>query len=440
MTGGARVAVALAVVLVVAGATPATGDRAGAAGEQPTIESTVSSHPEPTSLQSSPDGESTATENNVSLETIEFEPTYDPHAVLDRVERLRGLDALNGITIHEYDEKPSREFDIRDAFAGIRPVGARALQLYSNASAERTQPLGYTVEREGAVHVYLMNASDLEQYGVSQELVLAHEFVHAIQFQQELLSPSRDGLRSEFPRWTTDTMLVATAVIEGDAMWVTEQYVERYGEGNYSVEAYNRSLNRSAWPHSLGGLPYYYGYQFYERAGSAPVARSDAIRQPPNATAELLDPDAPIERRPAPEPAPTEFFGTSELSRYHTDTVGELVVRHVFRLNGLSFDRAAAAADGWVNDRMYYYAAGNGSNPVIHWTTAWENDSEAAAFADAWRAMVAANDGRSVGNGVIRVPASDEAPGGYYVLERDGATVRITVTAQEERAMRLAAA
>jgi hypothetical protein len=310
--------------------------------------------------------------------------------------------------------------------------------LYSNASTERRQPLGYAVERQAAVHIYLLNASDLRDYGVPQEVVLAHELVHALQFQHELLTPSRQQLRSQFSRWTTDSRLVTTALVEGDAMWVTEQYFARYapGEGNYTVSAYNRTLARAAWPHSLAGTPYYYGYEFYAQVGSSPEERSAAIENPLQSTAELLHPGESIERGTLPPPP--EIPEDSDLTRYHADTLGELVVRHSLRINGLSFSRAAEVADGWTNDRMYYYAAAGAAGPATHWVTVWQDEREAREFATAWRSMLDAQGAREVGDALF-VPASDHAPGIHYVVEREGDTVRITAARLADTTERLAA-
>ncbi|NEU55790.1 hypothetical protein [Halorussus sp. MSC15.2] len=433
MAGGVRAALALAVLLALAGATPAAADQTSGVEGAGIASDRVGPPGERAADGRLTDDESS--DATVEIETEGFTPDYDPSAVLNRVERLRGLDATQGITLHEYDPENGERYDMRDTFGSIRPVGAKALQLYSNASTERRTPLGYTVQREAAVHIYLLNDSQLTEYGLTQDVVLAHEFVHALQFQHELLTPSRSQFRAQFPRWTTDSRLVTTAMVEGDAMWVTEQYVRRYGGGNYSVADYNRTLDRAAWPHSVAGTPYYYGYEFYERTGSSPAVRSAAIERPPDSTAELLHPTDRDERAPLPE-AP-EIPESEKLTQYHTDTVGELVVRHSLRMNGLAFDRAARVADGWANDRMYYYAAAGAAGPATHWVTVWESEREAGEFADAWRAMLDERGARSAGE-TLFVPASDHAPGVHYVVERDGATVRITAAGRADTAERLA--
>jgi hypothetical protein len=437
MPHSTRFALALVVALVLAGAAPTAGDRTANATDVAGTEGAVVD--DPVADGNGADNQTTETNETVEIETEEFDPDYDPATVLTRVEELRGLRATQGITLHEYDAEEGPPYDVRDSFGAIRPVGAQTLQLYSNASTERRQPLGYTVQRQAAVHIYLLDEEALADHGVSQEAVLAHEFVHALQFQHDLITPSRRQFQSQFDRWTTDSRLVTTAIVEGDAMWVTEQYFDRYDDSDYSVAEYNRTLARAAWPHSVAGTPYYYGYEFYELAGSTPADRSAAIEAPPNSTAELLHPGEEIARVELPEES--DIPDEQNLTQYHTDTVGELVIRHALRMNDLSFARAADAAEGWADDRMYYYAAAGATGPATHWVTAWESEAEAREFVAAWREMLAANGARASSDSeTLFVPASDEAPRMHYVIDRDGATVRITAAEIAGTAERLAAA
>ncbi|MFC4550753.1 MULTISPECIES: hypothetical protein [Halorussus] len=454
-----RFAVAAVALVLLAGATPAAGaPPVGTSAEHANADSNGLAVPnasldQVTTPDTTAESDGDDGDDEGDIVTDGFDPEYDAEAVLDRVEELRGLSATDEITLHEYPDRNGSAGDVRDRFAAIRPAGARALQLYSNGSTDRRTPLGYTVRRGDGVHVYLMNDSDLAAHGVGQEVVLAHELTHALQFQHGLISPTRSQLRGEFSRWTTDARLVATSLVEGDAMWVTRQYHDRYATGNeYSVAEYNRTLSRAAWPHSVGGTPYYYGYRYYERTDAAPDARSAAIRDPPSASAGLLHPGAPTDAGSAagvPDAPPTDIAG---FERYHTDTVGELVVRHALRMNGRSFRTAAEAADGWAADRMYYYR--DGPRKATHWVTVWQNESEAAEFAAAWRGTLDSL-GATESNGsragttdaageparnVLVVSASESAPAVAYVVEREGATVRVTAARSAEAARKIAAA
>lgn len=427
---GAVIAVVL--LLVLGGATAVAANPSQVGGGQTSVSQFAPTGAEPFGQVS--ENESDANEDNASVRTEGFDPSYDPETVLARVEALRELRATEDVVLHEYDDENESAGDVPDQFGAIGPAGARALQLFSNGSTDRRLPLGYAVDRDDAVHVYLMDETDVRAYGLSQEVVLAHELTHALQFQHDLISPSRRALRDDFESWTTDAQLVVTSLVEGDAMWVTEEYRERYGGGeNFSAAGYNRTLDRAAWTHSVAGLPYYYGYQFYAATDSDPSARSAILRNPPNATAPLLHPARPVPRRELP-PEP-DVDDAENLSRYHTDTVGEMVVRHALRVNGLSFPRAADAAEGWAGDRMYYYSGV--ATSATHWVTVWENENEARAFTDAWREMLAERGATEV-DGTLVVPATEEASSVAYVVDREGATVRLTAAPTPELARRLA--
>ena len=381
----------------------------------------------PATAAATPDAELEA-DATVEIETKGFEPDYDPARVLDHVERLRGREAVGRIVIHEYDDRNESVPDVADSFGAIRPAGAKALQLYSNGTSRSKLPLGYTIQRGNVTHIHLMNASDLQAHGMAQDVVLAHEFTHAIQFQHGIITPTREEFREDFERWTTDAQLVSTALYEGDAMVVTAQYYRETRGEPFDIERHNETLARAIWPYSLGGTPYYYGYRYHRALADSPAERTDLIGDPPASSRELLHPGAGEEASMGAgerfdDSPPAWLTGTDALHADHTDRIGELAIRHTFRVNGLSFDRAAAAAAGWTDDTMYYLRTGDDTRVVV-WTTEWANDSEAREFQAAWRSLLESKNA-TVENGVTMVPASGHAPASSYITVRDGSTVRI---------------
>lgn len=369
-----------------------------------------------------------ATAPAVEIETAGFEPSYDPRAVLDRVEALRGIDAVGRIVLHEYDDRNESVPDVEDTFGAIRPAGSKALGLYSNASSRSKLPLGYTVQRGNVTHIHLMNATDLRAHGVAQDVVLAHEFTHAIQFQHGIITPSREEFREDFGRWTTDARLVSTALYEGDAMVVTAEYYEATRDEPFDIERHNETLSRAIWPYSLGGTPYYYGYRYHRAVADSPAERTELIRDPPATSRQLLHPDegegAAMGAGERFDGSPPEWVaGSDALRTDHVDRIGELAIRHTFRVNGLSFDRASSAAAGWVDDTMYYLRTDDGTRAVV-WTVEWADDAEAREFQKAWRALLDSRNATEK-EGLTLVPASDDAPASAYAVDRDGSTVRI---------------
>lgn len=379
--------------------------------------------------------------NESRVETVGFTPSYDPESVLRSVERLRGLEATGPIVVHEYGDTDERLLDVADEFGAIRPSGAKALQLYSNGSSDRTLPYGYTVPNDGKIHVHLMNETDLADYGLSQRVVLAHELTHALQFQHEIITPTREEFREHFGEWTTDARLVSTSMYEGDAMVVTAQYHERTEGTEFDIERYNETLPHAAWPRSLGGTPYYYGHAYFASRDMTPEMRTEAIREPPPSSRGLLHADPAGAPEPsaygsADLPDPGWLSTDDSLSRLSTDRLGELAIRHTFRINGFAYPEAAAAAAGWTDGRMYYFRTDGGTD-AVYWTTAWENDSEARAFATAWETLLERN-GATTTDGVTVVPADDAAPEGYYVIRQEGSTVHVLWAPTEPVVQRLA--
>lgn len=309
---------------------------------------------------------------------VRFDPPYNASVVLDRVERLRGLNATEQIVVYEYPRTPTAPIDLPDRYGGIRPTGALTLGLASSQTVRPTQPLGYTVRSGGVVEVHVMSRGGLSDFNTTQELVLAHELTHALQYQHGLVANNRAELREAFRNWTTDAQLAALAVIEGDAMVTTVEYRQEYAQGAPALPYPRPVPPRAAWQAAFATAPYQAGLQYFRTVGTDPTRRTAALRDPPNDTRSLLHPEAPP--RDGSVPAPPQNVGV--FRRVGTDTVGELGIRVALQVNGLGRSRATAAAKGWVDGRMDYYEQ-NG-HTVVRWTTRWVNRTEAEAFSDAY--------------------------------------------------------
>lgn len=350
---------------------------------------------------------------------LRFDPPYDAAAVLERVERLRGLNATGPIVVREYPRRPPATRDIPDRALGIRPPGALALGVASNASVRSSQPLGYTVRRDGVVQVYLMSRAGLDRFDTSQELVLAHELTHALQFQHGLLAARVPALAERLGEVTTDTRLTYRSVVEGDAMLVTETYRERYAP-DASYAEYPRPVpDRGRWQAAVSTAPYTVGPTYLRTVGLDPASRTAALREPPASSRGLLHPEAPTRNVSVPAgPAEAGAFG-----RYRSDTVGELALRQTLTVAGLDRETAATAARGWLDGRMDYYRRSDGDR-AVRWTTRWADPAEARAFLAAYRRVVAGPNATTT-DGVTVVPATATTPRTALVVDRDGSTVTV---------------
>lgn len=343
--------------------------------------------------------------------SLTFDPSYDAQAVLERVEALRSLNATGPIVVHVYPRTPGLQVDPADQVLGIRPAGALVLGVRSTGTVQARQPLGYTLRRNGTVHVYLMSRGGLARFNASQELVLAHELVHALQYQHDLVANRREELRRAFANWTTDTRLTARAVIEGDAMVTTRRYQERYAP-NATYPQYPRPVPpRAAWQTTLGTAPYIVGLEYFQTVGTGPSVRTAALRDPPPDTRHLLHPQAATLDGGIPK-APTEIGG---FDRYWSDTVGELAIRRLLQVNGLTAQRAAEAASGWLHDRMGYYEGEDGR--VVIWRIQWHDSAAAAQFLEAYRAGFLARNA-TIENDLLVTPATNTTPRTVLAIER----------------------
>jgi len=404
---------ALAVALVLAGCSaPAHPEGPPTVAEEPAPTTTG---PETTDAGGTPGGTdadgTTAADSRIAIEGDD--PETDPQVVLDRVSRLRALEANDTITVETFAGEDEGPVDYPDRVAYLGLSGTQALQLSSSARVETFRSPGLTLLGATGVRVRLLEAEAVRaDWNVSQEAVLAHELVHALQFQ-------RVGTFSVREYRTTDAYLAALAMFEGDAVLVSEQYADRHLDGETIGRSfYNRSFDRGSAPFSVSNGAYAAGYRYFATLNASPADRTAAIRSPPNTTAAVLHPRTDIERPPLPAAAENETYEV-----VGEDRPGELVIRRAFRVNGVGYRDSAAAAAGWRNGSLYRYSAP--SSTPVHWVTRWASAAEAREFADAWRALLDSRNATRRG-GLLVVPATETTDQQLYHVAVRGDTVHVT--------------
>ncbi|GAA0645864.1 hypothetical protein [Salarchaeum japonicum] len=384
-------------LLVLAGCSAPTADTAPTTSAPTTTDG-------PTTTDASPDGP-------LAYEDAALD--YDGQRVLDRVERLRGLNATGVIRVSEAAMTALGARDLPDRALGIRPAGAVALGLKTNASAPAGTTLGVTYAGPRIVL-----REDVDAY--PQELVFAHELVHALQYQHDFAAVrmGTSGLLD------TDRALAVRGVVEGDAQSTALAYRNRYLPNASRPVVSLSSVERERWQAAFSSAYYHYGYEYVRERAETPDERNAVLRSPPNTTRALLHPGV-NDTKPALADPPR----TDSLTPVRYDTVGELGIRLALRANDYSKDAAAGAAFGWRNDRMTYYGAN-----AVHWRTAWQNETEAAAFAAAWRGMLDSRNATTT-DGLLAVPATDTTPRFYAAIDRAGDRVTV-VSGTNESAVR----
>lgn len=311
----------------------------------------------------------------VTVSACDSLPDYDYERMVERVEEIKGTRLERNLSIcteqssQGIDTTPSRQF---------ARIGASGLSLFGldpTTDSRKRSSLGYTEfsPSGGPVAVFLANESVVENVSswVSYEGLVAHELSHAVELRGEV-PENATANRQTTMRLTTDEILARQAVSNGVAMHVTELYVERYG-GWQNVSALAGDAGN--WKRQVVQSVYASGYRYAERTDRRTVPR----RNRPNSTAQILHPNETVTVTELPA---RPDLSMDSLKHVRTDRVGELFLRETFESEGLGTERAAAAADGWANDRMDYYRA-NGST-VVTWRVVWESTDDRAEFLDAY--------------------------------------------------------
>lgn len=354
--------------------------------------------------------------------------TYDATAVLDRVENLRGLNATSEIRI---EEGGSYQQSSGGQSVGLSQSTVAALQLSRDGTFNETITARATY-RHDHVRIRLSSKSDLkasaQKYGTLrplngseiQELLLAHEFAHAIQSDWQLLGHGTAG--------TTDGRLAQTAIAEGDATVVEIRYAQTYLAVKPSTIVSSREsvAEMGSWKSQLVGQTYVSGYRYYQRQEMTAEERSRAMISPPTTTAQILHPHKNLTRPrgnlpPAPDVRGYERNGTNRL--------GELVFRVAFQDAGLSEPRSKRAAAGWRNDSVTVYE--RPGTRVALFQVRFANASEAAEFSSGWRAMLVA-EGGDASKDIIEVPDDKGQASMHYLIQREGPIVTVVASSSVE--------
>jgi hypothetical protein len=310
---------------------------------------------------------SEVSERNASIAVEGGELPIDPEPVFLRVLKMTDTDVDEPtIYIESSDEKAPGILD-REQSAFRRSLGIRPPE--SNGSVR----LGaYTPADGQSVHLYEWMLSD----PVVSERVLAHEFVHVVQFEtgwggamwnnQTLLNYER----------TYDGYMTYYLVLEGSGTYVQDRYERAYQPTvNRTAMERKRAQYRNASPLvRLSLARYHYGSQYVDEEADSPADLKDIHLNAPKTTEQVLhntrDPIAPL------NVSVNESDGWNVEDRTR---MGELFLRIALRTE-LNRSAAVAGADGWGDDRKISYT--NGESAGYAWVLTWDDEANATEFAD----------------------------------------------------------
>jgi hypothetical protein len=227
------------------------------------------------------------------------------------------------------------------------------------------------------------------------ERLLVHEQFHAIQFQR--------GWIGDRGRETTDGRLANQGVIEGTAVWVTGEYVERY-EGPDAPSGYGRyldSVENGPDGNRLFNAPYLFGARWTEHHLDDPTNVSWAYEERPETTEQVMH-NLTADEEP-PLPVDLDVQSEAYFDR-DGDRMGELYVWATLR-GELSANRSRTAAAGWGGDELRMVADTTGEVESFAWALRWDTERDADEFAAAVDAWATARD-RTVSTELVRANAT----------------------------------
>mgnify|MGYP000176886546 CR=1 FL=1 len=239
-------------------------------------------------------------------------------------------------------------------------------------------------QRTGRVRISPRNGSTAQ---VTR--ILAHEYVHAVQFRQV------DGNRTEFLDRISrrDSLGIQRTLIEGSAVAVEDAYTREY-LGFSAIERRCTEYRNGTPYERYAGQAYCFGGRYFAETLDSPSEVLTPNTTLPNTTEQLLHPETtgqPANLTVVDE-TPTDWHTPASFDRQ-----GELFVRTVLGTE-LPEERAAEAAAGWGNDRLVTVT---GDTEGYIWVLRWDSDADAAEFerafadyldargnrtADGWRA------------------------------------------------------
>jgi hypothetical protein len=321
------------------------------------------------------------------------------------VSQLRALDFLHPVAFQEIprsdlprllrqklaQQVPDQEFDadgIALAALGLLPAGIDLKTVYLDLLGEQ---IGAFYDQHTQ---QLFTFSGQSLANAQNRVILAHELTHALEDQH--FSLARLPLEA---RNNDDRVLAATALVEGDATLVMNEYMVGAMSPAVLRDTLSSALTTdvrklAAAPRFLREtllFPYLRGQEFcqalYAQGGWQALA--EAFRHPPASTAEILHPERFL-AKPRPEPVAIDFPDSTVLGQQPLadNVLGEFGLRQLFArwLHDEAPDNAAA--EGWRGDRYLVYGDAKASGYV--WKIACAGEAAAGRLCTALRAALAA--------------------------------------------------
>lgn len=281
------------------------------------------------------------------------------------------------------------------------------------------------------------------------EVTLAHELVHALQFQNF-------DLRGSYGRETNDGTIAGRTTIEGGASLVDQLYEQRCG-GEWRGECIQFEIEPPEPPNWGEYLNQYAPYstplvaQTKEEDGWDGV--NELLESPPDSTVEAIYPEmyGEFERAEVTVQDQStddwELVGAPPYGNTEYDVIGQhgvvgMVVAPSYdnggsvstvptseqffeEHSGGLFNYDIPSARSWRGDKMVAYASEDGNRGAV-WKTVWVNESEAAEFRQAYEQIIDFQDGQ-LAEGYENVYTFEEAQNYSMALALEQREDRLTI-------------
>lgn len=366
------------------------------------------------------------------------------YRAMARLEVLRERPFERDVDVEVMDRETARErFAIEDEASAAENEFWRAAFVVdeeTDVNEARGELLGEAVAGFYTSDRIVIVVADTDRSHPNRD-TLVHELVHALQDQHF-------GL--DRPGETWDAQLANGGILEGEADYLPIRYAERCDVEWQCIPPEPPEHAQPDGPESVNvGLllallvQYAEGVSFvaelYDRGGWAAVDAAHAEK--PTSTSQLIHHDRYPDHEPRAVAVPDESTDAwvpmteGENGEPIEETVGEGTLFAALYGQGV-VDRSVGegatppgtlnysypATDGWEGDTLVAYERADGETAHV-WYLEWSSEGDAAAFADAYRAMLAENDAIEHTDGLYEIETPPFA--GAYSVSVEGDRVAI---------------
>jgi len=223
--------------------------------------------------------------------------------------------------------------------------------------------------RTGRVRLSPRNASTAQV-----RRILAHEYVHAVQFRR--VGENRTTLLDRVA--ARESFGAQRAIIEGSAVYVEDTFTRQF-LGFSAIEERCAEYENGTPYERYAGQAYCFGGRYFASQLDSPSEILSPNTSLPNTTEQVLHPGStePPANLTIVDETPSDWYTPASFSRE-----GELFVRTVLGVE-LSEERAVDAAEGWGDDRLVRVTGDTeGYVWVLRWDTSDDADEFETAFTD----------------------------------------------------------